>query len=136
MTARTPVLVIGALAAATAPALARTFGAEPVAVSSGAHAPSGGPTISGDNRNARYVAFHSFASNLVRGDTNGALDVFVLDRRRGGIARASVSSGGRQADAASANPAPAGPGPHAPHFDAVQPPAAHLPPSQRRSRLD
>jgi hypothetical protein len=32
------------------------------------------PDISADGR---YVAFESEASNLVRGDTNGAFDVFV-----------------------------------------------------------
>lgn len=31
--------------------------------------------------NGRLVAFFSFASNLVPGDTNGAQDVFVRDRR-------------------------------------------------------
>src|SRR2546423_6774286 len=136
MTARTPVLAIGALAAATAPALARTFGAEAVAVSSGAHAQSGGPTISGDNRNARYVAFHPLPSSLVRGYTNGALDVFVLDRRRGGIARASVSSGGREANAASANPALDGSVQHAPHCVAFQSQATNLPPGDRDSSWD
>lgn len=36
------------------------------------------PAISGDGR---FVAFHSLASNVVAGDTNGAADVFVLRRR-------------------------------------------------------
>ena len=36
------------------------------------------PAISADGR---YVAFESFATNLVGGDTNGAGDVFVRDRR-------------------------------------------------------
>lgn len=38
------------------------------------------PSISGDGR---YVAFHSSASTLVAGDTNGASDVFVFDRMAG-----------------------------------------------------
>lgn len=38
------------------------------------------PSISADGR---YVAFDSFAGNLVPGDTNGFSDVFVLDRRTG-----------------------------------------------------
>lgn len=46
----------------------------------------------------RFVAFFSFASNLVRGDTNGAGDVFVRDLVSGTTRRASVSSGERQAD--------------------------------------
>jgi len=38
---------------------------------------SGSPAISGDGR---WVAFDSYASNLVVGDTNSYLDVFVRDR--------------------------------------------------------
>jgi Tol biopolymer transport system component len=60
--------------------------------------PSSGyfPTISADGR---YVAFVSYANNLVKGDTNEALDVFVHDRRSGRTERVSVTSGGRQAGA-------------------------------------
>ena len=39
----------------------------------------------------RYVAFHSVASNLVAGDTNGAEDVFVHDRQTGQTTRVSVA---------------------------------------------
>jgi Tol biopolymer transport system component len=45
----------------------------------------------------RYVAFASMASNLVSGDTNGILDVFVRDRLLGQTRRVSVDSGGAQA---------------------------------------
>ena len=38
------------------------------------------------------------ASNLVAGDTNGAGDVFVHDRQTGTTTRASVGSGGTQAN--------------------------------------
>jgi Tol biopolymer transport system component len=38
---------------------------------------SGGPSVSA---HGRFVAFDSFASNLVPGDTNGVFDVFVHDR--------------------------------------------------------
>ena len=44
------------------------------------NAESYGPSISADGR---YVAFHSYASNLVEGDTNGTYDVFVRDRDLG-----------------------------------------------------
>ncbi|MFO1075567.1 MAG: hypothetical protein U1E17_23275 [Geminicoccaceae bacterium] len=44
----------------------------------------------------RFVAFDSNASNLVRGDTNGAFDVFLSDRRAGQIERISVATGGAQ----------------------------------------
>ena len=51
------------------------------------------PAISGDGR---YVAFTSAAPNLVRGDTNGASDVFVRDRVAGSTVRVSLASGGAQ----------------------------------------
>ncbi|MHB8791976.1 MAG: NosD domain-containing protein [Thermoleophilia bacterium] len=51
--------------------------------------------------NGRYVAFVSDASNLVTGDT-GKRDVFVKDTQYGDIVRASTSSSGAQANAASA----------------------------------
>jgi len=49
------------------------------------------PSISGDGR---YVAFRSEASNLVEGDTNGYVDVFVHDQQTGETTLVSVSSGG------------------------------------------
>lgn len=64
-----------------------------------------GPSISGDGR---YVAFSSVAPNLVPGDTNRCYpsegegkpctDMFVHDRATGRTIRASVSSGGAQAN--------------------------------------
>lgn len=45
----------------------------------------------------RFVAFHTFASNLVPGDTNGSADVFVRDRSSGTTRRVSVSSSEAQA---------------------------------------
>jgi hypothetical protein len=50
-------------------------------------------SISADGR---YVAFHSYASNLVEGDTNNALDVFVHDRTTGTTELVSVDSSGNQ----------------------------------------
>src|SRR6185437_1261437 len=44
----------------------------------------------------RYVAFVSSASNLVKGDTNHATDVFVRDLKTGSIRRASLTAGGGQ----------------------------------------
>jgi hypothetical protein len=55
-------------------------------------------SISADGR---WVAFHSAASNLVPGDTNSAEDVFVRDLLMGTTQRASVTSAGNEADAAS-----------------------------------
>lgn len=52
-------------------------------------------SISGDGR---LIAFASFATNLVPGDTNGKLDVFVYDRVTRETRRVSVSSEGVQGD--------------------------------------
>jgi Tol biopolymer transport system component len=46
----------------------------------------------------RYVAFVSSATNLVPGDTNGRVDVFVRDRLGGTTERVSVDSSGSEAD--------------------------------------
>ncbi|MCU7812705.1 MAG: hypothetical protein KZQ77_15970, partial [Candidatus Thiodiazotropha sp. (ex Notomyrtea botanica)] len=40
----------------------------------------------------RYVAFTSYASNLIAGDTNGLVDIFVHDRDTGETSRVSVAS--------------------------------------------
>ena len=53
------------------------------------------PSISADGR---YVAFWSYASNLVPGDTNQATDVFVRDRLNGTTERVSVDSAGAEAN--------------------------------------
>jgi Tol biopolymer transport system component len=53
------------------------------------------PSISADGR---LVAFESFASNLVAGDTNNATDVFLYDSRTGRTQRLSVATGGIQAN--------------------------------------
>jgi Tol biopolymer transport system component len=51
------------------------------------------PSISADGR---FVAFHSYATNLVAGDTNGAADVFVRDRLNGTTERVTVDSLGME----------------------------------------
>ena len=51
------------------------------------------PSISAD---ARFVAFWSWATNLVNGDTNGRIDVFVHDRQTGATERVSLGPGGTQ----------------------------------------
>ena len=56
---------------------------------------SGYPSISADGR---FVVFHSYATNLVPGDTNDAVDVFLHDCRTGVTSRVSVSSSGAQAN--------------------------------------
>jgi hypothetical protein len=64
-------------------------------------------SISGDGR---YVAFQSSATNLVTGDTNGILDVFVRDRLNGTTERVSVDTSGAQANGDSQNPSISGDG--------------------------
>jgi Tol biopolymer transport system component len=68
-----------------------------VSMSSSAKEPKDGnsflPSVSADGR---YVAFDSDATNLVRGDTNHATDVFVRDLKRDKTVRVSVSSEGDQ----------------------------------------
>jgi len=49
----------------------------------------------------RYVAFSSFATNLLFGDTNGFEDVFVRDRQTGTTERVSVDSTGTQGNGGS-----------------------------------
>lgn len=62
---------------------------------------SSSSAISADGR---YVTFMSRASNLVAGDTNGWLDIFVRDRWMGTTRRVSVSSSGEQANLESSLP--------------------------------
>jgi Tol biopolymer transport system component len=57
------------------------------------------PSISADGR---YVSFHSEASNLVSGDTNGVTDIFVHDRQTGETFRVSTSTEGTEGNDESA----------------------------------
>jgi Tol biopolymer transport system component len=62
-----------------------------------------GPALS---REGRFVTFGSFATNLVAGDANGRIDVFLVDRATGTIERVNVDAAGVEADGASFLPAP------------------------------
>lgn len=53
------------------------------------------PAISADGR---YVAFYSFGSNIVEGDTNRTIDIFVRDRSTDTTERVSVASDGTEGD--------------------------------------
>jgi hypothetical protein len=55
--------------------------------------------------NGSFVAFGSFATNLVAGDTNDVIDVFVHDRDKGTTARVSIATDGTQANDESFSPA-------------------------------
>jgi Tol biopolymer transport system component len=63
--------------------------------------PSSSPSISA---HGRFVAFASWATNLVPNDTNGGRDIFVRDREVGHTARVSVGSDGAEANAGSMGP--------------------------------
>lgn len=86
-----PALVVAALAT---PALGQaTNRASVSAIGVQGNEQSLSPSISADGR---LVCFVSLASNLVVGDTNGFLDVFVRDVESGLTELASVDSGGAQ----------------------------------------
>lgn len=86
-----------------------TPGTQRISVAQGAadaNGPSSSPAFTG-----RYVAFTSGATNLVAGDTNGVIDVFMRDTCIGAAnpctpstERISVGNGDVQADGASAEP--------------------------------
>jgi Tol biopolymer transport system component len=85
--------------------------------------------ISGDGR---YVAFGSFSSNLVPGDTNGAFDVFVRDRMLKTTDRVSVSSSQTEGDGASFSPSINGDG----RYVAFSSEATNLVPLDTNGRRD
>ena len=72
---------------------------------------SGGDAVGGNSESAaisadgRFVAFDSYASNLVPNDTNGNVDVFVRDRQAGTTERVSVDSSGNEVIEGSTSPA-------------------------------
>ena len=59
------------------------------------------PSISGDGR---FITFQSEASNLINGDTNDSMDVFVHDIQSGLTSRVSVATDGTQANSTSGIP--------------------------------
>jgi Tol biopolymer transport system component len=56
--------------------------------------------VAGISATGRHVLFSSRSPRIVRGDTNGARDVFVWDRQTGRSERVNVSSDGSQTTAA------------------------------------
>jgi len=96
----TAIVVSGALPAAAVANTTSVVSAAP----DGANADnqSFDPSISADGR---YVAFESYATNLVVGDTNGQTDIFVRDMSTGTVELVSVDSAEVQAiDNGSYNP--------------------------------
>ena len=86
MTRATPPVLLGLLLAVALAAPAQAQDQTTTLISRAAdggtpNGPSTNAVISGDRRYARVIAFESMASDLVRGDTNGATDVFAVKRR-------------------------------------------------------
>ncbi|MEW6476873.1 MAG: hypothetical protein AB1679_31840 [Actinomycetota bacterium] len=91
--------------------------------------PSSVPALSADGR---WVAFASAATNLVDGDTNNAVDIFVFDRRTGGVERVSVGSDGAPANRDSDTPAISADG----RFVAFSSGAKNLVPADTNNKTD
>ena len=62
-----------------------------------AQAAGGNSQLPAVNDDGRFVAFASLATNLVSGDTNAGMDIFVRDRTLGTTVRVSVDSAEGQA---------------------------------------
>jgi Tol biopolymer transport system component len=77
-----------------------------VSVSSSEVQANGASDDSFISRNGRYVAFASDATNLVPGDTNGLLHIFLRDVQAGTTSRVSVGPGGQQVERIPDRPAP------------------------------
>ena len=73
-----------------------------------ANYPSQSPSVS---RDAAYVAFWSFATNLIPGDANGYSHVYVRDRQAGKTTRMSVSNAGDEGNSGSRYPSMSSDGP-------------------------
>ncbi|MDQ3878593.1 MAG: PKD domain-containing protein, partial [Actinomycetota bacterium] len=69
---------------------------------------SDAPSMSPDGR---YVAFRSYSTNLVTGDTNAQPDAFLKDTLNGTLSRVSVASGGNQGNGATYHSAISNSGP-------------------------
>jgi len=78
------------------------------------------------------VTFASAAFNLVPGDTNGIIDIFVHDRQTGQTTRVSVDSAGNQGDDNSLHPAINADG----RYVAFQSDAANLVPGDTNDTTD
>lgn len=77
---------------------------ERVSVASDGGEANGASTNASVSQDGRHVAFQSGASNLVPGDTNGAIDILVRDRVARTTTLASVASDGTLSDGTSVRP--------------------------------
>lgn len=79
----------------------QTHTIERVSLASDGTEGNGQSTVGKMSADGRYLAFWSYASNLVPGDTNGNPDAFVYDRQMQTIQRVSLASDGTQANSMS-----------------------------------
>jgi hypothetical protein len=75
-----------------------TSALERVSVAPGGEAPDGNSATAFPSAGGRFVAFASFATNLVAGDGNSAQDIFVRDTQAGVTTRVSVTSASGEAN--------------------------------------
>jgi WD40 repeat protein len=94
-TATTPLVLAEPTDASTTPTTVR------VSVSSTGGQANARSQVDAISPDGRFVLFDSWASNLVRGDTNGVRDLFLRDLKLGRTTRVSVGPGGRQANGSS-----------------------------------
>lgn len=75
-----------------------------VSVSSGGVQGNGTSAVASLSGDGHYVAFLSYATNLVPNDTNGQADIFVHDRMTATTTRINLGTGGAEANGYSENP--------------------------------
>jgi len=85
-------------------------GVRRVSVSASGTQANGASATGGVSTDGRFAVFSSAASNLVSGDTNGLVDVFVKDAMTGSVERISMGLGGAEPNADCLNPSMAGDG--------------------------
>lgn len=81
-----------------------------VSVGAGGNQANAGSYSPAVSPNRGFVAFVSHATNLIAGDTNNLLDIFVRDRQGSTTSRVSVATGGGQSNGASDTPSLSGDG--------------------------
>jgi CSLREA domain-containing protein len=75
-----------------------------VSLSSNGTQGNGSSGLNSISADGRYLAFDSYATNLVAGDTNATYDVFLRDRQTSETKRISLSSSGIQGNGSSNDP--------------------------------
>ena len=100
--------------------------------SAGQQALGGGSAGCSLSSDGRFVAFGSYAANLVAGDTNDSVDIFLHDQLTGLTQRVSLGNSGQQANSASNNPRVCGDG----HLVAFQSDADNLIPGDTNASTD